>query len=77
MNMANVPATARQQPRHALTPASAPAPTISRPLTLSISVARDTSVIIMSDNEKKALDLVAEAEKKLGSSKSFLGGLFG
>ena len=31
----------------------------------------------MSDNEKKALELVAEAEKKLGSSKSFLGGLFG
>jgi len=30
----------------------------------------------MSDNEKKALDLVAEAEKKL-NSKGFLGGLFG
>ena len=33
--------------------------------------------LTMSDNEKKALELVAEAEKKLGSSKSFLGGLFG
>ena len=31
----------------------------------------------MSDNEAKALELVAEAEKKLNSSKSFLGGLFG
>ena len=31
----------------------------------------------MSDNEAKALALVAEAEKKLGSSKGFLSGLFG
>ena len=31
----------------------------------------------MSDNEAKALELVAEAEKKLNSSKSFFGGLFG
>ena len=30
-----------------------------------------------SDKEAKALELVAEAEKKLNSSKSFLGGLFG
>lgn len=31
----------------------------------------------MSENEQKALALVAEAEKKLNSSKTFLGGLFG
>lgn len=31
----------------------------------------------MSDAEKKALELMAEAEKKLGGGKSFLGGLFG
>jgi len=31
----------------------------------------------MSDNEQKALQLVAEAEKKLQGSKGFLGGLFG
>jgi alpha-soluble NSF attachment protein len=31
----------------------------------------------MADNEAKALALVAEAEKKLGSSKGFLSGLFG
>ena len=28
-------------------------------------------------NEQKAIELVAEAEKKLNSTKSFLGGLFG
>lgn len=31
----------------------------------------------MADNEQKAMQLVAEAEKKLNSSKSFLGSLFG
>ena len=31
----------------------------------------------MSENEQKALALVAEAEKKLNSSKGFFGGLFG
>ena len=31
----------------------------------------------MNENEQKALALVAEAEKKLTSSKTFLGGLFG
>ena len=31
----------------------------------------------MAENEQKAMALVAEAEKKLGSSKTFLGGLFG
>lgn len=31
----------------------------------------------MADNEQKALQLIAEAEKKLASSKSFLGSLFG
>merc|ERR1711874_576262 len=31
----------------------------------------------MGDNEQKAIALVQEAEKKLNSSKSFLGGLFG
>jgi alpha-soluble NSF attachment protein len=31
----------------------------------------------MADNEQKALQLIAEAEKKLNSSKGFLGGLFG
>ena len=31
----------------------------------------------MSDNEKKAQELVAEADKKLNATKSFLGGLFG
>jgi len=31
----------------------------------------------MADNEQKAIDLVNEADKKLNSSKSFLGGLFG
>ena len=35
------------------------------------------NLLVMSDNEAKALELVAEAEKKLNSSKSFLGGLFG
>jgi hypothetical protein len=36
-----------------------------------------SSNIIMGDNEQKANALVQEAEKKLNSSKSFLGGLFG
>lgn len=31
----------------------------------------------MADNEQKALQLIAEAEKKLGSSKGFFGSLFG
>jgi alpha-soluble NSF attachment protein len=31
----------------------------------------------MSENEQKALALVAEAEMKLNSSKGFFGGLFG
>ena len=31
----------------------------------------------MGDNEQKANALIQEAEKKLNSSKSFLGGLFG
>ncbi|XP_068619563.1 alpha-soluble NSF attachment protein [Battus philenor] len=31
----------------------------------------------MADNEQKAMQLIAEAEKKLNSSKSFLGSLFG
>ncbi|XP_045538128.1 alpha-soluble NSF attachment protein [Papilio machaon] len=31
----------------------------------------------MADNEQKAMQLIAEAEKKLSSSKSFLGSLFG
>lgn len=31
----------------------------------------------MSENEQKALALVAEAEKKLSSSKGFFGSLFG
>jgi alpha-soluble NSF attachment protein len=31
----------------------------------------------MADNEQKALQLIAEAEKKLTSSKGFLGSLFG
>jgi alpha-soluble NSF attachment protein len=31
----------------------------------------------MADNEQKALQLVAEAERKLSSSKSFFGALFG
>jgi alpha-soluble NSF attachment protein len=31
----------------------------------------------MSENEQKAIALIAEAEKKLSSSKTFLGGLFG
>jgi hypothetical protein len=35
------------------------------------------SVEIMSENEQKALALVAEAEKKLNPSKKLFGGLFG
>ena len=31
----------------------------------------------MAENEQKAIALVQEAEKKLNSSKTFLGGLFG
>jgi alpha-soluble NSF attachment protein len=31
----------------------------------------------MADNEQKAMQLMAEAEKKLHSSKGFLGSLFG
>lgn len=31
----------------------------------------------MADNEQKALQLIAEAEKKLTTSKGFLGSLFG
>jgi hypothetical protein len=31
----------------------------------------------MADNEQKAMQLIAEAEKKLTSSKGFLGSLFG
>lgn len=31
----------------------------------------------MAENEQKAVALVQEAEKKLNSSKTFLGGLFG
>lgn len=31
----------------------------------------------MADNEQKALQLIAEAEKKLTSSKGFFGSLFG
>lgn len=31
----------------------------------------------MADNEQKALQLVAEAEKKLNPNKGFFGGLFG
>lgn len=31
----------------------------------------------MADNEQKAMQLIAEAEKKLNSSKGFLGSLFG
>jgi len=34
-------------------------------------------VKMASENEQKAKELIAEAEKKLNSSKSFLGGLFG
>lgn len=37
----------------------------------------DSTWIIMADNEQKALQLIAEAEKKLNSSKGFLGSLFG
>jgi len=36
-----------------------------------------TEHITMAENEQKALALVQEAEKKLNSSKTFLGGLFG
>jgi alpha-soluble NSF attachment protein len=31
----------------------------------------------MADNEQKAMQLMAEAEKKLNSSKGFFGSLFG
>lgn len=31
----------------------------------------------MADNEQKAMQLMAEAEKKLSSSKTFFGSLFG
>lgn len=35
------------------------------------------NALTMADNEQKAMQLIAEAEKKLTSSKGFLGSLFG
>lgn len=38
---------------------------------------REFGDVVMADSEQKALQLVAEAEKKLSSSKGFFGALFG